>query len=215
VVTAKQTRLLAIIARREQWRDDLTLVRRLHADVLTAEGILSGATLHQEAQSVTNATVQQRYAQWCAELRVRLACPSLADTERRCLEHFLHVTTNMSPRLFHCYDLTGLPRTNNDMEGFIRSVKTRYRRISGRKNWNRYLIRYGARVVCYEARARTDEVNAMTERMRQVPVDRWRAGRAAQTARQQEQLKQYRVRRRRDAFLADLEARWAALEPGT
>jgi hypothetical protein len=121
----------------------------------------------------------------------------------------------MSPRLFNCYDLQALPRTNNDMEGFIRSVKTRYRRVSGRKNGNRYLIRYGARVAFYEARCRTGEVSEMSAGMRQVNTYRWRQGRAEQTARQQEQLKQHRVRHRRDAYLADLEARWAALESRT
>jgi hypothetical protein len=214
-VSAKRARLLEVIARREQWRDDLRLVQRLYADVIAAEGILAGTTLQQEGQPVTNVTVQQRYAQWCAELRVRLQDPTLSATERRCLAHFLHVTTNMSPRLFQCYDQDALPRTNNDLEGFIRSVKTRYRRISGRKNWNRYLIRYGARVAFYEARARTDELEPMTDRMRRVRAYRWRQGRAEQTERQQEQLKQYRVRHRRDAYLADLEARWEALQPGT
>jgi hypothetical protein len=214
-VSAKRARLLEVIARREQWRDDLRLVQRLYANVSAAEGILAGTTLQQEGQPVTNVTVHQRYAQWCAELRVRLQDVTLSATERRCLEHFLHVTTNMSPRLFQCYDQDALPRTNNDLEGFIRSVKTRYRRISGRKNWNRYLIRYGARVAFYEARARTDELEPMTDRMRRVRAYRWRQGRVEQTARQQEQLKQYRVRHRRDAYLADLEARWEALQPGT
>jgi len=190
-------------------------VRRLHDDVLAAEGILSGATLEKEQQPVTNASVQQRYEQWCAELRVQLTSATLSETERRCLSHVLHVTTNMSPRLFNCYDSEHLPRTNNDMEGFIRSVKTRYRRVSGRKNWNRYLIRYGARVAFYEARSRTGELAEMTEGMRRVNGYRWRQGRVEQTARQQEQLKQYRVRHRRDAYLADLEARWAALGPRT
>lgn len=214
-MSAKRARLLEVIARREQWRDDLRLVQRLHADVLAAEGILAGTTLQQEGQPVTHATVQQRYAQWCADLRVRLQDTTLSATERRCLEHFLHVTTNMSPRLFQCYDQDALPRTNNDLEGFIRSVKTRYRRISGRKNWNRYLIRYGARVAFYEARARTNELEAMTASMRRIRTYRWKEGRAEQTERQQEQLKQYRVRHRRDAYLADLEARWDALQPGT
>lgn len=204
-----------MIARPEQWRDDLTLVRRLHADVVTAEGILSGATLAAQGQPVTNTTVREQYDAWCAQLQARLAEPALAEPERRCLKHFLHVTTNMAPRLFKCYDVTGMPRTNNDMEGFIRSVKRRYRRISGRKNWNRYLIRYGARVAFYEARARTGELDTMEASLRQVRSSRWRQGRAEQTARQQEQLKQHRVRHRREAFLADLEARWAALEAGT
>ncbi len=190
-------------------------MRRLHADVVTADDILSGATLTALGQPVTNTTVRERYAAWCAQLRARLLDPALTETERRCLQHFLHVTTNMAPRLFKCYDVTVMPRTNNDMEGFIRSVKTRYRRISGRKNWNRYLIRYGARVAFYEARARTGELDTMEAALRQVRPYWWRQGRAEQTVRQQEQLKQHRVRHRRDAYLADLEARWAALETGT
>jgi hypothetical protein len=210
-VSAKRARLLDVLARREQWRDELRLLRQLHAVVVTAESILSGEALTKLEQSVTNASVQQCYEQWCEELRDQLAGATLSEMERGCLGHFLHVTKNMSPRLFNCYDLEPLPRTNNDMEGFIRSVKTRYRRISGRKNWNRYLIRYGARVAFYEARSRNDELEAMTEGMRRVNAYRWRQGRVEQTARQQEQLKQHRVRHRRDAYLADVEARWAAL----
>jgi hypothetical protein len=214
-VRAKRTRLLAVLARREQWRDELNLVRRLHGDVRAAEGILSGTTLEKQGQSVTNARVEQRSEQWCAELRERRTSATLHETERRCLTHFLHVTTNMSARLFTCYDRAAMPRTNTDMEGVIRSVKTRDRRISGRKNWNRYLIRYGARVAFSEACSRSGELGVMPEGMRRVNAYRWRQGRAEQTARQQEQLKPYRVRHRRDAYLADLEARWEALQPGT
>ena len=36
------------------------------------------------------------------------------------------------------------------MERCIRRIKTQYRRISGRKNWNAYLLRYGRSVVYYE-----------------------------------------------------------------
>lgn len=111
--------------------------------------------------------------------------------------------------------MVDLPRSNNHLEGFIRSVKTRYLRISGRKNWNRYLIRYGARIAFYEARARTDELDAMEEAMQRVPAARWQQDRAEQQTRQQEQIKQHRVRHRRAAFLADLEARWADLAAGT
>jgi hypothetical protein len=103
-----------------------------------------------------------------------------------------------------------LPRTNNDMEGFIRSLKTRYRRISGRKNWNRYLLRYGRRVAYYEAQreepAGPDDLSA---RVGRVPHALWRLARAEQRACQEEQLKQYRFRHRRQQFLADLEGRWA------
>jgi hypothetical protein len=186
----------------------------MHGRVLETEQILSGDTLRADSLSVTNASVGQRFDAWCMLLQAQMQDPALTAPERQCLEHFMHVTRNMRPHLIQCYDLDDLPRTNNDMEGFIRSIKTRYRRISGRKNWNRYLLRYGRRVTYYEATVRMGvsppEIDA---RMRAVPHGRWRTIRAAQRARQEEQLKQYRVRHRRTQFLAGLEARWAETTP--
>jgi hypothetical protein len=49
----------------------------------------------------------------------------------------------LRPGLVQCYDIDGFPRTNNEMERTIRAIKMHYRRISGRKNWNNYLLRYG------------------------------------------------------------------------
>jgi len=57
--------------------------------------------------------------------------------------HLLKVLTHLRPGLVHCYDVKGFPRTNNEMERTIRAIKMHYRRISGRKNWNNYLLRYG------------------------------------------------------------------------
>lgn len=182
----------------------------MHTRVVAAEQILSGDGLRADGLLVSNATVGQRFDAWCITLRHQLTDATLSPTEQRCLEHFLHVTDNMRPQLIQCYDLPSLPRTNNDMEGLIRAIKTRYRRISGRKNWNRYLLRYGRRVAYYEAWVRLpDGTRDSDARVRQVPHDRWRTVRAEQRRCQEEQLKQYRVRHRRAQFLAGLEARWA------
>jgi hypothetical protein len=194
------------------WQTDVRSVRRLHMRVLEAERILSGDALRAAGLPVTNTTVGQRFDAWCAVLREHVQDPALTTTERQCLEHFTHVTQNMRPQLIQCYDLEHLPRTNNDMEGFIRSIKTRYRRISGRKNWNRYLLRYGRRVVYYEAQARrNDSSSDIDARVRAVAPERWRTIRAEQRRCQEEQLKQYRVRYRRQQFLAGLEARWTEM----
>jgi len=203
-------RLKELIGRRERWREELTSVRHMHTRVLAAEQILSGDRLRASGLLVSNTTVGQCFNDWCATLRQQLTDASVRETERRCLEHFLHVTDNMRPQLIQCYDLPSLPRTNNDMEGFIRAIKTRYRRISGRKNWNRYLLRYGRRVAYYEAWVRLPQgARDSDARVRQVSHDRWRTVRAEQRRCQEEQLKQYRVRHRRAQFLAGLEARWA------
>jgi len=188
----------------------------MHTRVLEAERILSGDALRADKVPVTNATVGQYFDAWCATLRDQVLQEHESASERRCLSHFVHVTDNMRPQLIQCYEVEGLPRTNNDMEGFIRSLKTRYRRISGRKNWNRYLLRYGRRVAYYEAQVRliasATEVEAQ---VRGISHRRWRTARAEQHACQEEQLKQYRVRHRRTQFLASLEARWAETTPRT
>jgi hypothetical protein len=210
-VAAKVERLQALLDRRENWRAELDSVRQLHRVVLEAERILSGKALRTLNLVVTNATVGHHFDNWCERLRRVVNTESLSASERRCLEHFLHVTDNMRPHLIYCYDLEMLPRTNNDMEGFIRAIKTRYRRISGRKNWNRYLLRYGRRVAYYEAqRAQEAGEEELSARVGRVPHRLWRLARVEQRACQEEQLKQYRFRHRRQQFLADLEARWAA-----
>jgi len=199
-----------LIARHDIWHEEIGSIRRMHARVVAAEQILSGETLCADGLMVSNATVGQRFDDWCATLHEQLSDSSLSATEQRCLEHFVQVTANMREHLIQCYDLASLPRTNNDMEGFIRAIKTRYRRISGRKNWNRYLLRYGRRVAYYEAGVRmNDGASGIDARVWQVAHERWRMARAEQRLCQEEQLKQYRVRHRRQQFLAGLEARWA------
>jgi len=210
VVAAKLERLQALLDRRENWRAELDSVRQLHRLVLEAEHILSGEALRSLNLVVTNATVGHHFDNWCERLHSLMGTQQFSANERRCLEHFLHVTDNMRPHLICCYDLEMLPRTNNDMEGFIRAIKTRYRRISGRKSWNRYLLRYGRRVAYYEAqRAELASEEELSARVGRVPHALWRLARAKQRACQEEQLKQYRVRHRRRQFLAGLEARWA------
>ena len=198
------------MARREQWREDLTSVRRMHGWVLEAEAILSGSWAA-AAEAVTNAGVAVRFDAWVTTLTCEARTQRLTETEQRCLSHFLHVTASLRPQLIQCYDLVGLPRTNNDMEGFIRAIKTRYRRVSGRKNWNRYLLRYGRRVAYYEAQVRSGGgVAGVNGAVEQVTPQQWRRARAEQRARQADQLKQYRFRHRRAMFLQGLEARWTA-----
>jgi len=47
--------------------------------------------------------------------------------------HFRKVTRSYWPGLFRCYDVAGLPRTNNELEQFFGSYRYHERRASGRK----------------------------------------------------------------------------------
>ncbi len=49
------------------------------------------------------------------------------------IDHFLKVTHSYAPGLFHCYDLEGLPRTNNDLEQLFGRWRHHQRRCTGRK----------------------------------------------------------------------------------
>jgi hypothetical protein len=48
-------------------------------------------------------------------------------------DHFGKVTRSYWPGLFRCYEVEGLPRTNNDLEQFFGSYRYHERRCCGRK----------------------------------------------------------------------------------
>jgi hypothetical protein len=111
--------------------------------VLDAEHILDGSWLQEQSDGsekrvLTNKEVRLRFDNFLEGLTQKLAKDEMSQTERECLTEFLRVLNNLKSHLIQCYDRAEFPRTNNDMEGAIRKVKTRYRRISGRKKWNTY-----------------------------------------------------------------------------
>ena len=124
------------------------------------------------------------------------------------------VLSNLRSHLVQCYDRKEFPRTNNEMERSIRGLKTQYRRISGRKNWNAYLLRYG-RCIAYAAWWEQDAAHRqqLEQRVAQLDRTRWRQLRRETTAAHSEQLMRFRFRHRRQAYLNSLEERWAAASP--
>ena len=141
----------------------------------------------------------------------------MSQTERKCLKEFLRVLHNARPYLIQCYDLEEFPRTNNEMEGSIRKIKTRYRRISGRKNWSTYLLRHGRSVAFYEWwHASPERWEQFEELAKKIDRGDWKQMKKETLSAQSEQLKRFRFRHKREVFLATLEERWAsASETGT
>jgi hypothetical protein len=199
---------------REQERERLASAHRMQRWVLEAEEVLSGLALLPEQR--TRERVGAQFDAWCADLLTHNREATGPVAEQQAVAHFGAVTARLRPHLLECYAVAGLPRTNNEMEGFIRQVKSRYRRISGRKNWNRYLLRYGRRIVYYEPNSPAGGGGAYTgPRLGLIDRAAWCAARAEQQARQTEQLTQYRFRHKQAEYLAALEARWAATNAGT
>ena len=206
----KLARLQAIVAERAAWADQVAHVKRLHGWLLEVEHLLDESRAA-AGEVVSNATVGSRLDRWREQMATRLSDGTLSEREREYLTEFLQVLSNLRSYLVQCYDREGFPRTNNEMEGSIRRLKTRYRRISGRKNWNAYLLRYGRSVAYYEwwehDAARRQQ---LIERASKLDRVRWRGLRHEATIAQHEQLTRFRFRHRCQALLASLEERWAA-----
>ncbi len=205
----KLARLQAIVAERAAWTDQLTQIKRLYGWLLEVEHLLD-KQLGSAGEVASNVAVGSRLDRWRERMATRLTDGSLSELEQECLTEFLQVLSNLRPYLVQCYDRQDFPRTNNDMERSIRGLKTQYRRVSGRKNWNAYLLRYG-RCVAYAAWWEQDTAHRTLLEQRAARLDhaRWRALRRETTVAQSEQLTRFRFRHKRPSLLASLEERWA------
>jgi len=205
----KLARLQAIVAERVAWTEQLAQIKRLHGWLLEVEHLLDGS-LVPGGEVVSNVTVGNRLDSWRERMSTQLMDGPLSELERECLTEFLQVLSNLRPHLVQCYDRKDFPRTNNDMERSIRGLKTQYRRVSGRKNWNAYLLRYG-RCVAYAAWWEQDTAHHQHLEQRAARLDRtrWRELRQETTVAQSEQLTRFRFRHKRQSLLASLEERWA------
>lgn len=180
--------------------------------VREAEHILSGQWAEPGAL-VTGAEVARRFDTWSRTLAQCHDAGGLSEDQQQPLAHFLKVTTHLRPWLVRCYDVPGLPRTDNALEGTIRAVKQRYRRISGRKNWNSYLLRYGRLVAFFEWLAPADPCR-LEHLLEEVERDQWRAERMGLIQGREAQSKQYRFRHHRECFLEELERQWTQTSAG-
>jgi hypothetical protein len=203
-------RLQTIVAERVAWAEQLAHIKRLHGWLLEVEHLLD-ASRAQEGEVVSNAMVGSRLDAWRAQMTTQLTEGSFSELERECLTEFLRVLSNLRPYLVQSYDRKDFPRTNNDMERSIRGLKTQYRRVSGRKNWNAYLLRHG-RSVAYAAWWEQDAAHRklLEQRAAQLDRTRWRELRRETTVAQSEQLTRFRFRHKRHSLLASLEQRWVS-----
>ncbi len=187
--------LLAQIANMREW-------------VLEVEHIFDGSWATQ-AEEISNAEVGRRFDAYLERLSCFVEAEERTDDEKLRLGHLLKVLTHLQPGLVQCYDIVGFPRTNNEMERTIRAIKMHYRRISGRKNWNPYLLRYGRCVAYQEWWLHQPDGDArLSARLTHVASASWRHVRQETRNSHQEQLNRYRFRHRPLDYLASLERRW-------
>jgi hypothetical protein len=201
--------LRTIVGLRAPFAADLGCLRTGQAWLLQAEALLS--------QPGDQRTQEQAFASWLAD--VAHSSRHLPPPYARCRAHCVGVLTRMRPHLFAWVATSGLPRTNNDLERFIRAMKTRYRRMSGRKNWQSYLLRYGQRIAFYEVHDQMGDAATCERHLRRVAYAQWPHARGQHRPLEHRPLEhrplehrlrtQYRFLHRRAATLRTLEERWS------
>src|SRR5262249_61889397 len=117
--------------------------------------------------------------------------------------HFVKVTRNYWPGLFHCYEATDLPRTNNDLEQWFGSYRYHERRASGRQGASPSLVLRGQVRLLAAAATRQRRYSA-EELAAADPVQRAELRRQLQ-ARRRRRVSRSRFRRDPLAFLRQLE----------
>jgi hypothetical protein len=128
----------------------------------------------------------------------------------RFCEKIRKTTLNYTPGLFHCYDIPGLPRTNNDRESEFRDLNRRLLSTTGQKGLVKRIIqREGA----WELIPRPDSLRDTISALSHVDPDAF--------SQERQRIRQHRARfrlhtrsaKQSRAQLKQLEQRWKALPP--
>jgi hypothetical protein len=130
-------RLLRVLSIVDELKPRYRRVNRLHKLILRANRILGQKAKAEKVEAdmlayfddLTNLFVFFR-------LRV----------EKAAVANILRYSAGYWEGLFHHYGHQEIPRTNNELEVYIRSLKTAYRKTTGRSSCQEYIIRYGAYV---------------------------------------------------------------------
>ena len=193
-------RLLALTKHRLPCAAQVERYRRQRQWLIDLEHLLDP----EHAPPKSSASVRQAVADYLIDLTTRR--PHDAE-DQRVADHISQIFHSFWWGLFTCYDVPGLPRTNNELERFIRQIKMGHRRVSGRKNVHDFIIRYGAYAALVEPSESLDELLA---RLAEVDQEAFLKERKRLNLTLLDEAKIHRFRHHRTEYLAELEARWEA-----
>ena len=185
-------------------------LRRAHDWLREIARRLEPTTAAADDPPPSGAQVRARVEACLDALAAACATGEVAAWLRTKAEHAATVLRRLGDGLYHTYDVPGLPATNNEQERFYRRLKTGYRRATGRRRADAFVVRVGGFAV-HAAAASAEPETAVLDRFAAVPAAAWQRERAALRATQERQTKMRRFRLHRAAYLADLESRWAQI----
>ncbi len=139
-----------------------------------------------------------------ALLTAMSACRTWARSLEPGIAHFLKAGDSYWSGLFHCYSVSGLPRTNNDLEPIFGRVRHHHRRCTGRKVAPASLVLRGSvqLVACIASQISTFHA----EHLASIPVKDWRKLCSQLEQHRINRVKQLRFRRSPIDYLTYLES---------
>jgi hypothetical protein len=164
------------------------------------------AWVHRAAHLLANdekllaAQVRHGYEQLLAEME---QAPLSSQTLTTMLSTFRKVTTSYWPGLFHCYDVSDLPRTNNELEQYFGSARYHERRATGRKQASSGVVVRGSVRVVVSVASRLHSFSG--PELCPTDLTRWHALRSELNYRHEARRMQYRFRKSPERYLAALE----------
>ena len=159
--------------------------------------------LEPEPEHSNSQTVQQEVDRYLNQLAQD---DGLSETDRAIAQHVVTTFRNRWWGLFVCYDVPGLPATNNKLEGFFGHLKTNQRRITGHKSVNSFVLRYGA-YAAFVDKSET-KIDLLT-RFQQFERDAYQRERQQLQRILAERKDYHRFCHKLDSVVKELEAEWA------
>lgn len=176
-------------------------VQRQHQWLLDLAHLLNPPEATPEYSSVA---VAQSLDDYLVKLHAQVA-DAADEADYAAATHIEQTLRNLWWGLFTCYDVPDLPRTNNELERFLRQLKMGQRRISGRQNVHSFIIRYGRYAAYLDFQESQPE---LLRRLQQVPQADFLAERQQLNAALLREQKRHRFQHHQRDYLQALEARW-------
>ncbi len=152
-------------------------------------------------QQHTGTQVRERYLAFVGQMqKQKVDMEPLGEA----IEHFCHITDNFAAGLFQCYDVEGLPRTNNDLEHCFGVARVHERRATGRRGAIPGVVVRGSVRVITAVVAKEQSFSA--EELRPGDYQRWRKLRVQLQQGEETRRRQFRFRKDPASYLAALEA---------
>ncbi len=155
------------------------------------------------------ARVQQELQDYLTDLQKQ---SGLSERLVKFRQHLRDITNRWGDDLFVCYDLAGVPPTNNALESRFGRLRRDQRRISGRQFNTATLLDEGPYLVweCGDSEAQ------VLARLRRVAANRADYQRRYDTlcAEQARRRLSYRLQHHRPKVFRELETEWAAIHSG-